>query len=101
MTEYKVLYHNRDGVRRTMIEDDENPGQLKVFTEVQMDGVLASIKEAREYDDQLRKPLNRHLARVPMTVYEQSILERWDDNKWRQWLNDPDNSAFRVHGGRV
>ncbi len=101
MTEYKVLYHNRDGVRRTMIEDDEAPGKLRVFTEVQMDRVIESIKEAQDFEASRSKPLNRHLARIPMTVYEQSVLEQWDDAKWRSWLNDPDNSAFRVYRGRV
>lgn len=49
-----------------------------------------------------QKSTNVLLARgIPMTVYEQSILEQWDDKKWNQWLNDPDNAAFRIAGGWV
>jgi hypothetical protein len=100
--ERKLVYRDSDGVRRTMVTNDEAPGQIRVFTEVQMDEVLESIKRARE-DDASRgfAPMNRHLARVPMTVYEQSLLEQWDDARWKRWLNDPENEAFRVNRGHV
>lgn len=102
MSEHKVLYRNRDGVRRTLITDDDRPGEVRVFTEVDMDGVLESIKEAREVNAlRPRKSSMRHLARVPMTVYEKSILENWGEDDWQRWLNDPDNAAFRVDKGRV
>lgn len=86
-----------------MITDDEKPGQIRVFTEVEMDGVLKSIEEAREVEAQRGggRPTNKHLARVPMTVYEKSIIEQWDEADWTKWLNDPDNAAFRVWPGRV
>jgi hypothetical protein len=100
--ERKLVYRDSDGVRRTMITDEDSPGLLRVFTEVQMDEVLESIKRAREVDESRGPfPMNRHLARVPMTVYEQSLLEQWDDDRWKRWLNDPDNEAFRVNRGRV
>lgn len=102
MAEHKVLYRNRgDGVRRTMITDSDTPGQLKVFTEVEMDEVLESIKRAREVEISRGRPVNRHLARVPMTVYEQSLVEQWDEADWKKWLNDPANAAFRVWPGQV
>ncbi len=101
MPEHKVLYRNSYGVRRTSVYDDEKPHQLSVFTEVQMDGVLESIKEAQEFEASRNFPLHRHLARVPMTVYETSIVEQWDEDRWKKWLNDPDNAALRVWPGRV
>lgn len=97
--ERRLVYRNSDGVRRTMITDDATPFTMKVFTEVHMDAVLESIKRAR--DEVVSGSMNKHAARVPMTVYEQSLLEQWDDDRWRQWLNDPDNEAFRVWRGRV
>lgn len=97
--ERRIVYRNSDGVKRTSISDDQNPEELKVFTEVQMDEVLEGIKRARE--SQPAKSDMRHLARVPMTVVEQSIHEQWDDNDWKRWLNDPDNAHFRVWQGRV
>lgn len=101
MPEHKVMYRNRDGVRRWSYTDDDKPGKIGVYTEVDMDRVLESIKEAQEYEASRTRPLHRHLARIPMTVYERSIHEGWDEAKWKQWLNDPANDAFRVWRGRV
>lgn len=93
------MYRNSDGVRRTSIVDDEKPNTLRVFTEVEMDEVLESIKRAR--DSEKPGSTNKLLAKVPMTVFEQSLLEQWDDADWKKWLNDPANAAFRVWLGRV
>lgn len=98
--EIKYRYYNRDGVKRTAIVDEEEPYKLKVYTEVEMDKVLESIKQDREAPRDRRSP-NRLVARVPLTVVEQSIHEQWDDNDWKKWLNDPDNAHFRVWQGRV
>jgi hypothetical protein len=98
--ESTYVYRNSDGVKRTSIVDSEKPWQVKVFTEVEMDGVIESIKMARE-EGHAPGSANRLVARVPMTVVEQSIHEQWDDDDWKKWLNDPDNAAFRVWRGRV
>lgn len=97
--ESKFVYRNSDGVRRTMVTDSDRPGDISVFTEVAMDGVIEGIKIARELHPQ--RSMNKLLARVPMTIYEQSIHEGWDEDRWKHWLNDPDNAAFRVWQGRV
>jgi hypothetical protein len=97
--ESKFTYRNSDGVRRTSIADDATPGVVRVFTEVEMDGVLEGIKRDREA---LRPgSTNKLLARAPLTVVERSIHEQWDDGDWKKWLNDPDNACFRVWPGRV
>jgi hypothetical protein len=97
--ETRLTYYSADGVTRTSIVDDADPDKFRVFTEVQMDEVLKGIERDRELLDP--KSTNKLLARVPMTVMEQSIHEQWDDNDWKKWLNDPDNAAFRVWQGRV
>lgn len=97
--ESRVLYRNSDGVRRSFLLDQERPDQFTVHTEVEMDEVLEGIKRARENQDP--RSVNKTLARVPMTVYEQSLVEQWDDADWQKWLNDPDNKAFRIWQGRV
>lgn len=97
--ESTLVYRNRDGVKRTSIADSETPGVLKVYTEVEMDGVLEGIKRDREL--QSTKSTNKLVARVPMTIMEQSIHEQWDESDWKKWLNDPDNAAFRIWQGRV
>jgi hypothetical protein len=97
--ESRLVYRNSDGVRRTSIVDDADPETLRVFTEVQMDDILKSIE--RDRDNHKERSTNKLLARVPLTIYEQSLLEQWDEADWTKWLNDPDNSVFRVWKGRV
>lgn len=98
--ESKLVYKNSDGVRRTLITDTDRPYEATVHTEVVMDSVIENNKIMRELHPQ--KSTNVLLARgIPMTVYEQSVLEEWDDKKWAQWLNDPDNAVFRIAGGWV
>lgn len=83
-----------------MTSDSSNPDLLTVNTEVVMDGVVENNKIMRELHP--TNSTNKLVARgIPMTVYEKSILEQWDDAKWNQWLNDPDNAAFRIWGGWV
>lgn len=97
--ESTFVYRNSDGVRRTSVEDSEKPGVLRVYTEVEMDEVLEGIKRDRE--NQRAGSTNKLLARVPLTIYEKSVHEQWDEADWKKWLNDPDNAAFRVWQGQV
>lgn len=99
MAESKLTYRNSDGIRRTSIVDTDRPDQITIYTEADMTVVIEGIKALRDVQDP--KSTHRHLARIPMTVYEQSIHEDWDEAKWTQWLNDPDNAMFRVYQGRV
>ena len=82
-----------------MVTDTDREGELKVFTEVNLEEVLRGIDRDREL--QPRRSTNRLLARVPMTIMEQSIHEQWDEGDWKKWLNDPANAPFRVWPGRV
>jgi hypothetical protein len=97
--ESTFVYRNRDGVRRTLISDDADPFRVKVKTEVNMDEILEGVKRDRE--NHLERSDNKLLARVPMTIFEQSIHEQWDEADWKKWLNDPDNDCFRVWRGQV
>ena len=80
---------------------DEAEGLLTFETIENHDHTIESAKALREHVT--RKDMFRHVARVPMIVYEQAVREGWadDQDKWRLWLNDPDNAAFRVWEGRV
>lgn len=83
-----------------MISDDDRPGIIRVYTEADMTEL---VDNNRRLEEVLAgsKSTNKLVARVPMTVYEKSILEDWDESDWTKWLNDPDNQAFRVWRGRV
>tara|TARA_R100000734_G_scaffold10909_1_gene8202 strand:+ start:3548 stop:3838 length:291 start_codon:yes stop_codon:yes gene_type:complete len=45
----------------------------------------------------------RHVAEVPMVIYQKAMREGWvkDKAKWKKWLNDPDNKVFRTWQGKV
>ena len=97
MKEY--IYHNKDGVRRTLYTGDDVPGMFVTKAEVDVTSLVDN--NARLADLHPERSINKHVARVPLTVYEQSIHEDWGDDDWKRWLNDPDNAAFRVWKGKV
>jgi|TARA_X000000950_G_C13910428_1_gene658776 hypothetical protein len=45
----------------------------------------------------------RHVAEVPLVVYQRACREGWanDMSQWKKWLNNPDNKVFRTWNGRV
>ena len=45
----------------------------------------------------------RHVAEVPLVVYQKACREGWanDMSEWKKWLNNPDNKVFRTWNGRV
>ena len=98
--EVKKVYRNDGAVKRTMIWEDDDPSTVTVLTELDLEQAIRNNRIMEELHP--RRSTNKVLARgVPLTVYEQSVREDWDDARWKQWLNDPDNAAFRVWRGRV
>ena len=77
-------------------EDDKNI----YHTTQNVQPILDNVKNL-SYGKQ-RKEL-KHVAEVPMVIYQQAIREGWanDRKKWKKWLNDPDNKLFRIWQGRV
>lgn len=55
----------------------------------------------RELGEQQTGSMKLIARGVPLFVWEQSEREQWDEKRWAQWLNDPDNRAFRVWQGKV
>ena len=100
MAEHKLVYQNDGSRKRTMYWDDEDPEKVHVYTEQDLTQCLENNKIMRELHP--RHSTNKLVARgVPITVYEKSILEGWDEQDWAKWLDDPDNAAFRIWQGRV
>lgn len=84
----KVLYHELDdGV--VAIETRQDCSHL-----VELARVASDIPPDREF---------RLVGYVPDAVMDAAFNEGWfhDKKKWKQWLNDPDNAAFRVWKGKV
>jgi hypothetical protein len=100
MAERKVVYKDDGTVKRTMIWDDTKPEIVHVRTEQDLTQAIENNKILS--DNHPRRSTNKLVARgVPISVYEKSVLEGWDERDWAKWLDDPDNKAFRVWQGRV
>lgn len=85
MSERKRVYLDRDGVRKTMIWDDEDPDRFVIQTEEDIEPILASV--ARDREIMLNNGDNKLLGRVPRTVAERAVHERWGEDDWRKWWN--------------
>ena len=98
MTERTRVYQDADGVRRTLIVDDERPGFV-VNTEQDIEPVLDSIERDRAIMS--HDGVNKLLARIPVSIFERSVHEEWDEIDWKRWLNSDEARPFRIWRGRV
>lgn len=75
--------------------------QVVVHDEQEVGDILRANSRDADVDQTGRH--FRLAARIPLAVVQQAIAEGWvhDRKKWREWLNNSDNRAFRVWGGRV
>jgi hypothetical protein len=99
VTEARRTYENANGVRRTLIVDDERPDAIIVQTEQDIEEILAGIERDRELHPS--SATNKMLARVPIAVYERACLEQWGEDDWARWLNSSEAAPFRIWRGRV
>lgn len=99
----KFVYHRGKEITRVLHCDPLDPdGEAVVETIQDLEPLIEENKRLRE----LNNGRGEHFAllgRVPVHVYERAVREGWaeDQAKWRAWLNDPDNRAFRVNEGHV
>jgi hypothetical protein len=99
VSERRTTYRDRDGVRRTLISDDERPDDLVVHTEQVLDQILEGV--ARDREIMPHNGVNKLVARVPVSVYERAVHEQWDEGDWKRYLNSAEAAPFRVWQGRV
>jgi hypothetical protein len=96
----RLVYSSWGGaIQREILTDPDRPYEFATRTSVNLPDLEANNLALAEGQSALA-PMTV-LARAPMTVYEQSIREGWDEDDWTRWLNDPDNAPFRVWKGRV
>ena len=97
----KILHEKWGGVVRWISPAPGNDRELLVQDEQE----VASLLRANSRDGDIDQTGNhfRLVARVPLPIMQKAKREGWvnDKEKWRAWLNDPDNRAFRVWPGRV
>jgi hypothetical protein len=101
MTERKQVYRNSDGVRRTLVTDDERPEDFAVHTEEDVEPLLLSI--ARDRELMRNDGHNKLAARIPVTVAEDLIRRGiyHDEARFKAWLNSFEAAPFRIWKGRV
>ena len=87
----------RDGFVSQLITEDDKTVALST----------QNIDKTLKYVDHLRDmPVGknmRHVAEVPLVIWEKAVQEGWskDQNAWKKWLNDYNNRYFRTSGGMV
>jgi len=91
-----VVAH-REGYNSNFITEDD-----VVAVQTTQD-VSKVIKHAQFLGEQKAGKDFRHVAEIPMVIYEKATLEGWvnDEAKWKEWLNDRDNQVFRSWKGKV
>lgn len=67
------------------------------------DIVKRNKRDYRDSDGHFRGDEPTHIARIPITLYWKLHREgiAQDEEKFRKWLDDPDNRHFRTHPGRM
>jgi hypothetical protein len=99
VSERQRIYRDRDGVRRTMLWDDEDPDQVTVHTQQDVEPVLDSVERDRAM--MAHNGVNKLLARIPVSIFERSVHEQWDEGDWKRWLNSSEAAPFRIWRGAV
>jgi hypothetical protein len=99
MSERQRVYRDSDGVRRTLVWDDERPEDFAVLTQQRLDEILDSIERDRE--TMSHNGVNKLLARIPIEIYERSVHQKWGEDDWARYLNSAEAAPFRIWRGRV
>jgi hypothetical protein len=98
MSERKRVYRDSDGIKRTLIWDDEDDSKVTVKTEQDLEEILEGA--ARRRDDHNPRADMWGVGYVPVSVWEQSVREQWDEAAWRRWWNG-EGRPFRTSPGWV
>lgn len=93
--------YRNDGVVRRHAHNDPQGNRFVIASEMECDQLIRENRALREA--QTKKEEFRLAARVPLPVVEKAMQEGWfhDDDKWAQWMNNPENRDFRVYEGRI
>jgi hypothetical protein len=93
------VYEDRNGVRRTLIADDERPDRFVVKTSQDLEPILESV--ARDRELMANTGVNKLAARIPVAIYERAIHEEWSEDDWKRWLNSSEAEPFRIWKGKL
>jgi hypothetical protein len=97
MSQHRKTYQDRDGIRRTLVWEDEKPDEVSVYAEQRIDEIMTGIARNRELMN--RHGPNKLAASIP-AVHADRVLSM-DPDELDHWLNDSANEQYRVWKGRV
>jgi hypothetical protein len=102
VSEIQRIYHNSNGIRRTVVADPDRGGEFGILVEQDLEDILDGIQRQRE-NHKTGITDNKRVGSIPFIVAED--LKRrgiWDDDDaFRKWLNSWEARPFRVWEGRV
>jgi hypothetical protein len=99
VVERRIVYREANGVRRTMILDDDNPSRVVVQTDQDLTEILTSIAHKRET---LRPGADiKPVATIPIEIFERMMREGWGPDDEAKWLNSSEAAPFRIWRGNV
>lgn len=96
----RILLDAYNGLQEYQHFDAMRPNDVIIETVQDCTAIVEAVKAERDL------PTGkdwRKVAMIPMCFFDKAAKEGWlhDDAKWHRFLNDPDNKAFRVWGGRM
>ena len=103
MAERMRVYRDADGVKKTMLWDDEDPDKVTIKTEQDISEILDGIARDRELSAGRRAGDVEPSHRLPVIIYEE-LKKRGiadDNDAFRKWLNSSEASPWRIRPGTV
>ena len=103
----RTQYSNDGEVTRTLITESSEPETtFGIHTAQDLEPVIDTVSTLREAHSVIGHRKSSQMvpvAEIPMIIYEQAMREGWQDDqeKWRLWLNDPQNKVFRITDGKI
>lgn len=98
------------GITKTILHSDDSEGKIHIETTQDVQPVLEENKIRRNLGEFHNKKKDwYHAASIPLVVVEQLVKKGImhphgavkDKARFKKWVNDPDNRAFRIWQGNV
>jgi len=106
----KKLPIENTGITKTILHSDDSEGKIHIETTQDVQPVLEENKIRRNLGEFHNKKKDwYHAASIPLVVVQQLVKKGImhphgavkDKARFKKWVNDPDNRAFRIWQGNV
>ena len=98
------------GITKTILHSDDSEGKIHIETKQDVQPVLEENKIRHNLGEFHNKKKDwYHAASIPLVVVQQLVKKGImhphgavkDKARFKKWVNDPDNRAFRIWQGNV